>query len=116
MGKQDDLFGGDHHDAIILLHAGKELRGTGQCWNPTRILNALKNLVRWQSPKRLRKYKTTLFCQSCQTRCPVIDAYPNGECKLSCGCRRKVSSQTPGEYGELVSLAEGLRMAQGAAV
>src|SRR5580658_10117740 len=113
MQANQDLFGGWHSSIVESLHAG---RGTGQCWNPTRILNALKNLVRWQSPKRLRKYKTTLFCQSCQTRCPVTDAYPNGECKLSCGCRRKVSSQTPREYRDLVSLAEGLRMAQGAAV
>jgi hypothetical protein len=106
MQANQDLFGGWHSSIVESLHAG---HGTGQSWNPTRILNALKNLVRWQSPKRLRKYKTTLFCQSCQTRRPVIDAYPNGECRLQCGCRRKVSSQTPEEYRELVSLAEGLK-------
>jgi hypothetical protein len=101
-----DLHGGYYSDCVISQFTG---RGTGQVWNPTRILNALKNLVRWQSPKTLRKYKTTLFCQSCQTRCPVVDAYPNGECKLSCGCRRKVSSQTPEEYRDLVEQAASIQ-------
>ena len=108
MQANQDLFGGWHSRAIEEQFAGKA-HGTGQVWNPTRILNALRNLVRWQSPKTLRKYKTTLFCQSCQTRRPVVDAYPNGECKLSCGCRRKVSSQTPEEYRDLVEQAASIQ-------
>jgi hypothetical protein len=106
MGKQDDLFGGWHSSIVESLHAG---HGTGQCWNPTKIILALRQLVRWQSPKTLRKYKTTLFCQSCHTRCPVVDAYPNGECKLSCGCRRKVSTITEREYADLVVRAQALK-------
>jgi hypothetical protein len=105
MGKQNDLFRGWHSRAVEELHEG---HGTGQCWNPTRILNALKNLVRWQSPKTRRKHKTRLRCREHGIQ-QVIDAYPNGTCRLLCGCRRPVSGITPEEYGELVSLAEGLK-------
>jgi hypothetical protein len=106
MKASGDLHGGWHSRAVEELHAG---RGTGQSWNPTRILNALKNLVRWQSPKTLRKHKTRLRCPAGHGIQQVMDAYPNGTCRLRCGCRRAVSDITSDEYRTLVSLAEGLK-------
>jgi hypothetical protein len=106
MQANQDLFGGWHSSIVESLHAG---RGTGQVWNATKIILALRQLVRWSSPKTLRKHKTRLQCPAGHGIQQVIDAYPNSTCRLLCGCRRPVSGITPEEYGELVSLAEGLK-------
>jgi hypothetical protein len=107
MKASGDLRGGWHSRAVEELNAG---RGTGNApWNPLKIITALRQLVRWSSPKTLRKHKTRLRCPAGHGIQQVIDAYPNSTCRLLCGCRRAVSDITSDEYRTLVSLAEGLK-------
>jgi hypothetical protein len=59
MRASEDLFGGDHHDAIISLHEG---RGAGAAlFNPDKIRNTLRQLIRWASGRALRKHRTALL-------------------------------------------------------
>jgi hypothetical protein len=100
--------GGYYSDCVIAANAG---RGTGQVWNPTKILNSLRNLVRWQSPKTLRKHRTRLFCEECQSLSPVVDYKPLADrAVLACKHERPVSSMTDAEYAELVTLAESIKI------
>jgi hypothetical protein len=108
MGKQDDLFGGDHADAIISLNAG---RGTGTCWNPEKILNCLRNLVRWQSARKLRTHQTRLYCEECRDMCSVSDYKPLASLAvLSCRHERPVSTMSAEGYSDLVALANELKI------
>lgn len=103
-----DLHGGYYSDCVISQFTG---RGTGQVWNPTKILNSLKNLVRWQSPKTLRKHRTRLFCEECQSLSPVVDYKPLADMAvLACKHERPVSSMTDAEYAELVTLTESIKV------
>ncbi len=43
-----------------------------------------------QTRGRLLRRRTALYCPTHQQIERVTDKYPNGECKLSCGCRRLV--------------------------
>jgi hypothetical protein len=108
MKASGDLHGGYYSDAVIAANAG---RGTGQVWNPTKILNSLKNLVRWQSSKKLRKHQTRLWCEECQSLHPVTYHKPLANVAvLCCKHERPVSCQTPEEYSELITRAENLKI------
>ena len=108
MKASGDLHGGFYCDAIIAQFTGK---GTGQCYNPTKILLALRQLIRWQSRRALTNHKTALYCESCQKLCPVVDYRPLANVAvLSCGAQRAVSCQTAEEYRELVTRAESLKI------
>jgi hypothetical protein len=107
MQANQDLFGGWHSSIVESLHEG---RGTGQVWNPTKILNSLKSLVRWQSPKTLRKHRTRLFCEECQSLSPVVDYKPLADrAVLACKHERPVSSMTDAEYRDLVEQAASIQ-------
>jgi hypothetical protein len=71
MGK-GDLYTGYHTLAVEELHEGK---GTGQPWNPERILNCLRQLEQW-TRRALLNRKTRLQCfQGCGVQ-RVVDALP----------------------------------------
>ena len=108
MKASGDLHGGFYCDAIIAQFTGK---GTGACYNPTKILQALRQLVRWSSRRALTNHRTRLWCESCQKLCPVVDyrALAN-VAVLTCGSQRAVSCQTPEEYSELITRAESLKI------
>ena len=103
-----DLHGGYYSDAIIAQFTGK---GTGTCYNPTKILLALRQLVRWSSRRALTNHRTRLWCESCQTMCAVVDYRPLANVAvLACGSPRAVSCQTPEEYAELITRAQSLKI------
>jgi hypothetical protein len=103
-----DLHGGHYTDAIIAQFTGK---GTGACYNPTKILLALRQLVRWSSRRALTNHRTRLWCESCQKLCPVVDYRPLANVAvLACNSQRAVSCQTPEEYNDLITRAESLKI------
>jgi hypothetical protein len=104
-----DLHGGWHSRAIETQYEG---RGNGLApWNEDKIKNCLRQLIQWASGKKLRKYKTALYCEKCQTLRAVVSASPQGftsMARLQCEHERAVSVMTEPEYANLVTLASGL--------
>jgi hypothetical protein len=68
--------------------------------NDTSYLFVQSTLAR-QGRNRLLRRRTALYCLTHQRVERVIDSFPNGECKLGCGCRRMVSDVAAVERFEI---------------
>jgi hypothetical protein len=111
MKAESDLHGGWHTRAIEGLYEG---RGNGLApWNPTKIVECLRQLERWTRRALLRR-KTRLQCfEGCGVQ-TVTDAYPNRTSRLQCGHTRQTHTMSDSEYADLVERANGLKIQRNA--
>jgi len=96
-----------HALAITAMYQGK---GSAPApWNPTRIVECLRQLERW-TRRALLNRRTRLQCfEGCGIR-RVIDAYPNRTARLECGHLRGVHTLTDERYTDLVEQSKGLKV------
>ena len=64
--------------------------------NNSTLAMVTKTLTRWNRLALLHT-KTALWCKTHQQVERVLDRFPNGECKLSCGCRRATFNRSDDE-------------------
>lgn len=107
--KSYDLYSDTHALGVLASYAGRGSAPAPAPWNPTRIVECLRQLERW-TRRALLNRRTRLQCfEGCGVQ-RVIDAYPNRTALLSCGHKRGIHTLTEERYKDLVEQSKGLKV------
>lgn len=102
-----NTYAGCHALAVESIYEGQGMNSAPS--NPTKVVETLRSLTKWNRNALLHK-QTRLMCFECRTVQSVTDAFPNGNCRLSCGHTRKTHTMSDSDYVALVNRAAKIKI------
>jgi hypothetical protein len=106
--KNHNTYAGHHALAVESIYEG---RGSGVSQCPTKTLESLRSLAKWNRNALLTR-NTRLYCQEHGLQ-SVHDAFPGqtgSVARLACGCERPVSLISGDDYIALVNRAAKIKI------